>query len=484
MKEVKDHLFLFVFLLVSFLLRFPSLFEPNWYGDEGIYQVIGKVLRSGGLLYRDIWDNKPPLLYLLYAVFNGELFWLKLLSLIFLLLSIIIFYFLAGKLFKKKAAVFLSTGFFTLFFSLPILEGNIANAENFMLLPIILAALLIINYTLYPKPFTLVISGLLLSLAFLTKIVAIFDLAAFTLFLFFISPWEKKNYFLQFKNFVGRIFPLILGFVVPIIFTFAFFLSRGVLKDFWIAAFSQNVNYVAWGNKFLVNQGFLIIKTVLLGLFVFFLFCHRARFSKPQLFILLWFVFSLFNALFAERPYTHYLLVLLPSFSFLLASVLEIKKNSFISVIFIFFISALIFPNFWFYGKTISYYRNFLSFISGGKSFSSYRVFFDPNVERNYLLAEFLNTKLKANENIFIWGESPQIYVLAAKLPISRFVFSHHINFYPGAILETQKAIASIKPEYLVILSPTPPYEKFLKGYKPAFIIEGASIYARNDPLP
>ena len=32
--------------LCLFLLRLPSLFEPDWYGDEGIYQVLGLGIQS------------------------------------------------------------------------------------------------------------------------------------------------------------------------------------------------------------------------------------------------------------------------------------------------------------------------------------------------------------------------------------------------------------------------------------------------------
>ncbi len=55
--------FLLIIILLMILLRIPSLFEPYWYGDEGIYLTLGQAIRKGLLLYRDIHDNKPPLLY-------------------------------------------------------------------------------------------------------------------------------------------------------------------------------------------------------------------------------------------------------------------------------------------------------------------------------------------------------------------------------------------------------------------------------------
>src|SRR3989337_2620929 len=131
MKEI-EKLFLTIIVSLFALLRFPSLFEPYWYGDEGIYQVIGIALRQGRILYSEIWDNKPPILYLIYALFNGEQFYVRLLSLIVGAGTVVILYLLTAKLFKNLFARFASTAFFAVMFALPVLEGNIANAENFM----------------------------------------------------------------------------------------------------------------------------------------------------------------------------------------------------------------------------------------------------------------------------------------------------------------------------------------------------------------
>ena len=60
--------FLIIISVVFFFLRFPSLFEPNWYGDEGVYQTLGIGMNAGRLLYKGIFDNKPPLLYFLYSL--------------------------------------------------------------------------------------------------------------------------------------------------------------------------------------------------------------------------------------------------------------------------------------------------------------------------------------------------------------------------------------------------------------------------------
>src|SRR3989304_5450298 len=67
-KWVMKHEWLLVVLLLVTLMRVPTLFEPYWYGDEGIYLTIGKAVSVGRELYKDIHDNKPPLLYVMAAL--------------------------------------------------------------------------------------------------------------------------------------------------------------------------------------------------------------------------------------------------------------------------------------------------------------------------------------------------------------------------------------------------------------------------------
>jgi len=189
LEKSRGYWFLLITSFFFFLLRLPSLFEPYWYGDEGIYQVLGIAMNQHRLLYRDIWDNKPPLLYFVYSIFGSDQFWVRLFSLLVGLLTVIAFYFLVRKLFEKERIVWITTALFTLLFGLPLLEGNIANAENFMLLPIITAGFLVLKSTETKIPNAkyklLLTAGFLLGVAFLFKIVAVFDFGALLVFFCF-----------------------------------------------------------------------------------------------------------------------------------------------------------------------------------------------------------------------------------------------------------------------------------------------------------
>jgi len=486
LEKNREFWFLIIISVVFFFLRFPSLFEPNWYGDEGIYQTLGIGMNGGRLLYRDIFDNKPPLLYFVYSLVSSDQFMTRFLSLIVGILTVLAFFLLARKIFENKKITFVATAFFTVLFGLPLIEGNIANAENFMLLPNILAGLLVLNSLdekLWITKYKLLLTaGFLLGISFLFKIVAIFDFAAFLLFLFFVNYTKNLLDIFKEKNFISEVknlLPFILGFFVPIIFVTLIFIFFGAFSNFFRATFFSNIGYIGYGNKFIIPQGFLIIKLILLALFSLFIFYKRKNFGHYFTFVSLWFAFSLFNAYFSQRPYTHYVLVLLPSFCLMAGLFFLNKKFSKLSGVITIssFIAVLL--SFTFYAKTIFYYQNFLSFITNGKSVNAYQRFFDKNTPNDYEIASFINLHAKKDDNIFIWGNNAQVYKLTNKLPPGKYTVSYHILNYKDGYLDTKAGIERKKPRFIIIMPNVPVFPFSLSGYFERLNINGIEIYEK-----
>jgi len=470
LESSKQFLFLIFTSFLFFLLRLPSLFEPLWYGDEGIYQVIGTSLNHGKLLYKEIFDNKPPLLYWLYSLLHSDQFSVRLASLIFGVLSIWIFFLLSKKLFKdtkNNNIPYLTTFIFAVLFGLPSLEGNIANAENFMLLPIIASAFLLIDQR------RLFIAGLSLGIAFLFKIVAVFDLSAFLVFYFILNFGTVKKEI--------KISKILAGFFLPIFLVALFFAANGTFVDFAKATFTSNISYVSYGNKIGAFPILLFIKLTLLVIFLLFAFTKRKNINHSSLFILIWFAFSLFNASFSQRPYTHYLLVLIPSLSLITGLILFDKKYQ--KQITIFFIIALFLitkifgiPNF---NKSIKYYQNFLSYLMGRERMVSYQGFFDRKTPFDYEIARFIKPKLTKNDTIFIWGNNAQLYQLIGVVAPTKYVVAYHISNYKDGLTSTQTALNTIKPKFIVTMQNGNLIPFALTNYFIKININNASIYER-----
>lgn len=494
LQKPKEFIFLLATAFFFFLLRLPSLYEPHWYGDEGIYETIGYALRHGRSLYTGIWDNKPPLLYLFYALVNGDQFSIKLLSLIFGLIEIGVFYFLAKRLFTNARARYLSTGFFALLYALPILEGNIANAENFMLLPILTAAYLIVtkfntDRARYNSR-VLFSSGILLGLAALFKMVALFDLLAFVMFLLsFHLPalsFSQRSLTIFAKTALSKLrtlTPLLSGFLLPILITSLYFLIRGAFAEFFHAVFAGNVGYVGLENTFVFPQGLLVAKIILLGVFIVAFFWKKALFGRVERFILLWVGLSIFSAFFSQRPYTHYLLVLLPSFSLAVGLLPILRRRAKTAVaILLLTVVVMVLQSFRYYSptKSVAYYSNFISYLEDTKDSTSYEAFFDSQTPSILNVASYLRLHVRKNEPIFVWGDFPQLYRLTETLPPGRFTVAYHIIPSQKNTDETLKALAMTRPRYIVIL-PNLSYIPFnLNSYSKVVTIDTITIYERT----
>lgn len=478
--------FLFFLLLFFSFLRLPSLFEPLWYGDEGIYQVVGRAILDGRILYSGIWDNKPPLLYLTYALVNADQFLIRLLSYLAGMFSVYGLYLLTKELFSRPSIRYVSTALFAILFAIPATEANIANAENFMLVFLIFAGLLVFKSTEDTVPEKrkkkLLLAGLLMGTAFLYKTVAALDFAAFTLFLAFFSLPKKivfnKNIL---TNTFRSVLPLLAGFALPILLTIIYFLLMGSLPAFLSAVFTNNISYVGYKNFYLFPQGLLVAKLLLLLGFVLLVFWKRASFLRTSLFIFLWFAFSFFNVFFSQRAYTHYLLVGIISFSLLCGLVLSEKKYRFLSIILIiislsatFSVFNLMKPQ-----RIFAYYINFISYTSGNTSTASYQSFFDKDVPEDYEVADFLKMHTKKGETMFLWGNSAQIYTLSNTLPPGRYAVAYHINSQE-AINETQIAIDEKKPRFLIIQPNTTVPQLLLRAYTYLVTIGATTIYERT----
>jgi len=470
LEKSRQFLFLIFTAFIFFILRLPSLFEPLWYGDEGIYQVLGTSLSHGKLLYKEVFDNKPPLLYWLYSFFHSDQFSVRLVSLIFGVLSVWFFFLLSKKLFNSARNSFLpylTTIIFTLLFGLPTLEGNIANAENFMLLPIIVSAFLIINQ----KKFF--IAGLLLGIAFLFKIVAVFDLSAFLVFSIILN-------FNSFKKEV-KLYPIIAGFSLPLFLVSIFFIFNNTFIDFVKATFVSNISYVGYGNNIGSLPILMIIKLITLGIFIFYIFKKRKNINQSSLFILIWFAFSLFNAFFSQRPYTHYLLVLIPSLSLLIGLIFFDKKNQ--KIITVIFLIALLVIAKGFgrtrFDKSINYYRNFVSYLTGQKTMASYQGFFDHNTPFDYEMARFIKPKLSKTDTVFVWGNNAQLYQIIGVVAPAKYVVAYHILNYKDGFTTTQAALETNKPKFIVILQGERQIPFNMMHYSVKINIYNASIYER-----
>ncbi|OGM77235.1 hypothetical protein A2210_02685 [Candidatus Woesebacteria bacterium RIFOXYA1_FULL_40_18] len=468
-------------LLAVLILRIPSFFEPYSYGDEMIYLTMGEAVRQGIPLYKAVHDNKPPLLYLTAAL-GGNLFWFKATLAFWNLATIILFWKLVTSLFPNKDKLHkIATAIFALASTLPLLEGNIANAEMFMIGPTILAFFILLSKNLNFK--NIFFSGVLFSIASLFKIPAAFDVGAIVVFWLIQSEFKKEKLAYVLKNTLY----LTLGFLVPIGLSFLWFWTHGALGQYLTAAFLQNIGYLSSfrpqdiQKPFFVRNAPLLIRALVVFAGSLILYLKRKKLSASFIFIVLWLLFSLFGVTLSERPYPHYLLQSLGPISMLFAILFTSQNLEQVLAIIPLTVAFLV-PAYYkfYYYPTASYYLRFVSFATGRIGKEEYFSRFNGAVNRNYEISDFITKSTKKDDKIFVWGDSPPIYALARRFPPIKYTAEYHINDFSSKS-ETALALTKDKPKMIVILPNT---EEFMelnlllsRNYLLIKKIDGAEIW-------
>ncbi len=463
--------YLVIILALTVLLKVPSWFEPYWYGDEGIYLVIGRAIRQGVQLYSQIHDNKPPLLYLMAAVAGGSQFWFKMLATGWNLLTVGMMYKLALKLADKKFHAVTMTAVFAGLLVWPGLEGNIANAEIFFLLPTITAIYLLWGHNVSIK--RVFLAGLALGFSGLFKMPALLETGVWPL-LWLVTgekDWLKKT--------------LILGGAVllPIGGSMAYYFGQNAGTEYVTAAWAQNLPYLSSWKIGSAGAGIFSIKgriTAVCLLLVPILGLAR-RIGKRGVWLWLGAIITIFAALLSGRPYPHYLMqsagVIAAAVGFLIGG-RKIEKIVALGVILL----AIAVPRTYkFYGyKTIDYYRNFISWSWGKKTTEEYFGWFNPQVNKNYQIAGTIIAGSRPNDRIFVWGDEPMVYALAKRLPVGKYTVKYHIKDF-GAEAETLRQLTENPPKFVVDFGneeDLPGLASFMaSNYQLQTLVGGAKIY-------
>lgn len=443
----KQKLLLISILIINILLRIPSLFDPVSYGDECIYLTLGNAFNKGLAFYRDIHDNKPPLLYLVAALAGGKLFWFRLITIIWNTVNIFLIYKLTKKVLKKEQAAIICSGIFAIFSLLP--EGRIANGEIFMIMPATLGVLLALKSSW-------LLSGFCFSLAFLFKVPIAFDFIGLLLaFFLFILPKKaftkkelKNTLLVLLKN--KNLYFILIGFFAPIILSIIYYAQKGAFTPYVRSALLQNIGYLSsWGKT---NLG-LYQRAVILLIMSFLIFLWRQKLSFAFYLPALMTLFGLYGVFLSERPYPHYLIEIAPWAALVLTIMLWQKKSKQLIISFLLIFLTLLGVNkykFWWY-PNIPYYQNFLKFSFGKITKQEFFSFFGEKTISDYQIAKYLKTRSQPNERVFIWGDGACIYALAERMPPGRYTVNYHIYDFNG-YSETIQAVEEKKPKIITML--------------------------------
>jgi len=167
-----------VYLIFSLVLRWPSFIPSVIDHDESTYLLIARELLNGASLYGDVWDNKPPGIFLLFAALQylfGPAIWPVRLAGAAMVALTAFFVDRSVRALGGSSREALFGGITALLLLSMHRSGLAANTELFFL-PFVAAACWL--FLIFPR-YGLVDAALLCGMGALFKPVTLFDFAAF-----------------------------------------------------------------------------------------------------------------------------------------------------------------------------------------------------------------------------------------------------------------------------------------------------------------
>jgi 4-amino-4-deoxy-L-arabinose transferase-like glycosyltransferase len=459
-------------VLLFILLRFPALFWDWWYGDENIYLALASDINHGEWLYSETWDNKPPMLYLLYALifgmFGPEAFVYRSVSLILGVVTVCLFYLLFEEIFpKQRSAKRITTIAFAISWGL-MFEAPLLNAEN-LFVPFTMAGfLLVLKYRVYPNIWLLFLTGVFWAVASLTKVhtfAEILILAWISSFLKY-SKSSSDSILFQIKNSILHFILLLFPTLLAVLMMIGFFWNAGFLYELYMGTIGFSSSYVSDKSGIIFGIDLVFVSGLQLRLFVttlviavtagLFLYKHI---SEKTFILLTWLSIAIFGALISDRPYPHYVLQVLPvGFLILTLVFLEFRKmQSVTERLKIILISALLIQ--FFLGNFVSPAGRFWNYYGIDKYFAILTVPWSNSLEnwQTSFDKNLINThknnvdKIKFNTNpddsIYIYGDFSALYGLSRRRSAANHITLFNISNWDEIFFQLQKD----KPKLILV---------------------------------
>ena len=439
-------------LLVAFvlLLRLPTLFEPPYFGDEGIFAAVASRLLGGERLYADVWDNKPPLIYLVYAavlqVFGPSIVALRLVGTIWAAGTTLLVLALARRVASPRSAAMAAVAF-ALLSSTPFLQGTLLLTEALAALPVAAAMCLVLDASAREGPARdrrLLLAGALFGLGCCAKQVAALDAAAAGLWLL-LRPGRPLRDLTWLAG----------GWLVPLGLIALWLIGVGAAGEAWQA--------VVWGYRAYLGErpllpGWFRALTVVPAIVgVGRVLWARRSGGSPDAgdLALVWFGFVVLAVTAPGRPFGHYMVQALAPAAVLLAVVLARwgRAAATLSAATL-LLGAYLFVNqfwaFWFSHGTLrpDYYANWLAYVSGGRDRAAYERFFDWRVANQEAIARAVRAE-GGERTLFVWGEYPWTYALAGGRNPTRFSTSYHTFLAPRAKADVMRDLRTDPPRFI-----------------------------------
>ena len=449
-------------VLLTVAIRLPSLLHPQPIDSEAMYSVVANEIVDGGRPYADAVERKPPLLFWTYAaIFKvaGKFNWkaLHMVALVWTLCAMAGLYVIGRHLFDRNTGL-IAALFYSVFQPWWTWKTLAFDAEMLMNLPIIWAWAIAFGRSssrLRPELFP---AGALLGAAFLLKQPA--AIAAVPLGIYLLLPSYRASRSLTRTNSVIQATIFTVGFFAVLGLVTIVLWKQGILHEafYWTIA-DHDVPHVFWQKGIVITLAFIV---ACLPLVIGAIMACRDKSEiwagrtpeRTALFGLL--MASAIGAAAGARFYPHYYVQLIPPLALLAAPYYARLW------------SRAIRPPHWLLRPAVTYAWLGLTVIAF--SIEHWTRLAPRRVPSE--AARYLSTHSSPDDRIFVWGQTPEIYLDAYRRPASRYITTFPLTGYvfggpipgfdtrrrilPGAWTTLEQDFARHPPTYIVDIQPDP----------------------------
>lgn len=443
-------------IFLAVVIRLPSMVYPRAIDSEAMYSVVANEIVDGGRPYVDAVERKPPLLFWTYAaIFKvaGKFNWkaLHFVALVWTLSAMAGLYLVGRELFDRNTGL-IAAVFYSVFQSWWTWKNLAFDGEMLMNLPIIWAWAIAFRRSSSRVRPELFPTGALLCAAFLLKQPA--AMAAVPLGIYLLLPSYRASRSLTRMNSIIQAAVLTTGFFAALGLVTIVLWKQGILRDafYWTIA-DHDVPHVFWQKGIVQTLTFLgACLPLVIGVIMA---CRDkdeiwAGKTAERTTLLGLLAASAIGAAAGARFYPHYYLQLIPPLVLLAAPYYAQLW------------SRKIQPPNWLLRPKVTYAWLALTVIVF--SIKHWTVLAPRRVPSD--AGRYLFTHSTPDDRIFVWGQTPEIYLDAHRRPACRYITTFPLTGYvfggpipgldtrsrilPGAWTTLEQDFARHPPTYIV----------------------------------
>ena len=430
--------------LVAVAFHLPTLVESPHYTDEGIFAAVGQRLLQGHSLYRDAWDNKPPLVFHLYAgvlaITGPSMVALRLVGALWSGMAAAGVVVLGRRLLGRRAG--LGAGLLAaLLLAQPIIEANLTLTELLAAAPAVWAWALLVR----GRPRSAFAAGALVALASGFKQTAALDALAAGCWLLLCRRPARQ-----------RLVALVGGFTAVTLLIALPLVASGVLPAAWFALVGFYVTYLNEGSG--LPPAFVLVRllplAVALGGAVLTRRDHSESTASWSL-LTLWTAFAALGSTLAGRPFPHYFIQLVAPLTLLvvalgasLADARRAPQRAWLVGVLTVLLLVAAFPAAGGGPVSFAYWREVGGYLLGRRERADFDQWLSWRVANQRRLVELMAGE--PERTLFVWGEYPWLYPLAGMENPTRYSVPYHTSFVPGAKDEVLAVLRREPPRFIV----------------------------------